>query len=149
MKICRNVVIQPQPKRPSAIVPLLPTHGEAPKSKSVSRNATNTSLKYDGDRISVLQSPREVMKRLEVLKGIMFSGNNISTAASNCGGTTTNSSPRLQQLHANQAPALRRSRKPHGKHLPPLHDDSNCDYQSIHGSQHYDERSGYRINSFY
>lgn len=145
MKICRNVVIQPN-KRPSAIVPLLSAPGEPPKSKSVSRNATNTSIKYDGDRISVLQSPREVMKRLEVLKGIMFSGNNISTATSNCGATTTNSSPRL---HANQAPALRRSRKPHGKHLPPLHDDSNCDYQSLHGSQHYDERSGYRINSFY
>ena len=93
------------------------------------------------------------MKRLEVLRGIMFS---TATGGGNCGGggagatPTLHSGPSSPRLAANQAPALRRSRKPRGKHLPPLPDEYNGDYMNCHiGCQERDERSGYRINSFY
>ena len=108
-----------------------------------------------GDRIAVLQSPREVMKRLEVLRGIMFStqtGGGFGVAPTVHSGP---SSPRLLAAAANQAtPALRRSRKPRGKHLPPLssedYNTGDCMSCNLVGQQNdRDERSGYRINSFY
>ena len=117
------------------VAQLLPVN-KARQQRDCSLSSTNVSWSGSasgvatGDRIAVLQSPREVMKRLEVLRGIMFSTQTGGGSSGFGVAPTVYSGPSSPRLAGNQAPALRRSRKPRGKHLPPLAEDYTGDYMS-------------------